>query len=224
MDDGGLLRLMQLASPALPVGGYSYSGGLEAAVEAGRVRDEASALAWLDATLRHGVARFDAPIWLRLHRAWPGSDDGAVAAWNERFVAGRESAELQAETLQMGYSLARLLRELGWGGGALDRLAKIEPSFPAAFSFAAAAAGIGARDGLLAYLWAWCENGVGAAVKLVPLGQTAGQRMLFRLAPVLPAIAAQAETLADDELSSALPLLAILSSCHETQYSRLFRS
>jgi urease accessory protein len=214
MSTENLARLLQLASPALPVGGYSYSGGLEAAAEAGIVRDAASAQAWIGDVLEHSVARMEAPVFLRLCAS--GTD---AARWNERFLASRESGELRAESVQMGYSLNRLLPELG-----IEPLALEEPSYPAAFAHAARAWGIAPRAALVVYLWAWLENQVMAALKAVPLGQTDGQRMLLALGARLDAIAEQAAALEDNEHANFTPGLALLSAKHETQYSRLFRS
>lgn len=209
-----LARLLQLASPALPVGAYSYSGGLEAAVEAGIVTDAASAERWIGEVLAHSVATMEAPVFLRLCSA--GAD---AAHWNALFLAGRESAELRAESVQMGYSLNRLLPELG-----IEPVAFEEAAFPTVFARAATAWGIEPRAALVAYLWGWLENQVMAALKAVPLGQTDGQRILARLGARLEGIAARAAEIEDDELSNFAPGLALLSARHETQYSRLFRS
>jgi urease accessory protein len=224
--DLALARLLQLASPTLPVGAYSYSQGLEAAIEAGIVRDAASAKRWIGDVLAYAVARLEAPAWWRLHRAWSDADLPQVAHWNEVFRATRETAELRAETLQMGYSLQKLLLEVGaFEPKSLQQLGGIaEISFPAAFTFAVVKWDIPARSALIAYLWAWLENQVMAALKAVPLGQTDGQRLLLELATLLPGIADQASALGDDELCNYAPGLAIASSRHETQYSRLFRS
>jgi urease accessory protein len=224
--DLALTRLLQLASPTLPVGAYSYSQGLEAAVEAGLVRDAASAGAWIGDVLAYAVARLEAPVWWLLHAAWSANDAGRVAHWNELFRSTRESAELRAESLQMGYSLQRLLLEVGdFDEAALALLRGIaEITFPAAFAFAVVQWEIPARSALIAYLWAWLENQVMAALKSVPLGQTDGQRLLLSLAGLLPGIADAACALEDDELCNYAPGFAILCSRHETQYSRLFRS
>jgi urease accessory protein len=219
--DFALTRLLQLASPALPVGAYSYSQGLEAAVEAGIVRDAASAERWIADVLEFSIERMEAPVFLRLCDAWRAGDAAAAARWNALFLASRESAELRAESAQMGYSLARLLGELGADGGPATWE---EVSFPAAFSYAVARWSIDAHDALIAYLWAWCENQVVAAVKAVPVGQTAGQRMLLALGERIPVLAADAATLDDDSLGNYAPGLALLSARHETQYSRIFRS
>jgi urease accessory protein len=216
-----LARLLQLASPALPVGAYSYSQGLEAAVEAGIVRDAESAERWIADVLEFSFARMEAPVLLRLCDAWRAGDVAAADRWNALFLASRESAELRAESAQMGYSLARLIRDLGTDGAPP---AWEETSFPAAFAWAVVRWSIAARDALIAYLWAWCENQVMAAIKAVPLGQTAGQRILLALGERIPAIAAVAGALDDESLGNYAPGLALLSARHETQYSRLFRS
>lgn len=224
--DLALARLLQLASPTLPVGAYSYSQGLEAAVEAGIVHDAASAADWISEVLAYAVARLEAPVWWRLHAAWSADDPAQVERWNEIFRCTRESAELRAETLQMGYSLQRLLLELGeFEEAPLAQLRAItEITFPAAFAFAVAQWQIPARSALIVYLWAWLENQVMAALKSVPLGQTDGQRLLLALAAQLPGVADAAAALGDDDLCNYTPGFAILCSRHETQYSRLFRS
>ena len=217
------VRLLQLASPSLPVGAYSYSQGLEAAVDAGVVRDRESARCWIGDVLAFSVETMEAPIFLRLAAAWMTGDLEAVRRWNQEFVASRETAELRAETLQMGYSLRELLRNLAIGDpdalGAIDELA-----FPTAFTFAVAAWRIDAREALEAYLFAWIENQVLAALKVVPLGQTEGQRVLLELAGNIPGVVERAAAMADDDMANFAPGLALLSARHETQYSRIFRS
>jgi urease accessory protein len=206
-----LAKLLQLASPALPVGAYSYSGGLESAIEAGVVKDAATAEQWIGDVLEFSVARMEGPVFLRM-MSNPNS-------WNEIFLASRETAELRAETVQMGYSLNRLLKDLGVGEVPVE-----EPSFPAAFAFAAAHWKIEPEAALQAYLWAWLENQVMAAVKAVPLGQTDGQKLLLHLADRLPSLVEKAQNMKEEDTGNFAPGLAMLSSQHETQYSRLFRS
>lgn len=202
-----LARLLQLASPALPVGAYSYSQGLEAALDAGIVTDAASAEAWIADALEFSIGRFEAPVlWRMMHGE----------ALNELFLASRETAELRAETVQMGHSLKRLIEALGLGSVPLE-----EPAYPAAYAFAVERLQLDPREALVAYLWSWLENQVMAAVKAVPLGQTAGQRMLLSLGNRLEELAKAAETA---EPFNFVPGLAMLSTLHETQYSRLFRS
>jgi urease accessory protein len=226
LDALGLARLLQLASPALPVGAYSYSGGLESALEDSLIVDAAGTGRWIGDVLDHSLATFEAPILWRMSAALEDGDRATFGRWNAVFRAGRESAELRAETLQMGRSLRILLAELPFG--AVEELAALERggglTFPAAFSFAAHRMNIDAAAALLAYLWSWLENQVMAALKASPLGQTAGQKILAALGARLPAVAQTAMQLHDDELSNFAPGLAIASCRHETQYSRLFRS
>lgn len=216
------LRLLQLVSPSLPVGAYSYSQGLEAAVEAGIVRDAASAGRWIGDVLSISMQGMEAPVFLRLVDAWERGDTGAVHRWNAEFAASRETSELRAETLQMAYSLRSLLRDLGEDTSSLDTIDDL--AYPAAFAFAVASWNIEAREALAAYLFAWLENQMLAALKSVPLGQTDGQRILMDLAGRIPAVVEAAAVARDEELANFAPGLALLSSRHETQYSRIFRS
>lgn len=217
------VRLLQLASPSLPVGAYSYSQGLEAAVEAGVVHDAPSASRWIGDVLALSLQNMEAPVFLRLAAAWGAGDVESARRWNGEFIASRETAELRAETLQMGYSLRALLGELGIGS-TQELLAFDELAFPAAFTFAVAAWKIDAREALAAYLFAWIENQVLAALKSVPLGQTDSQRILLDLARRIPIVVEAAAAVEDHDLSSFAPGLALLSTRHETQYSRIFRS
>ena len=157
-----LAKLLQLASPTLPVGAYSYSGGLEAAIEAGIVKDAASAERWIGDVLEFSVARMEGPILLSLLSGFEKKDFQRIAKANEMFLASREAAELRAETVQMGYSLNRLFKDLGLGEVPVE-----EPSFPAAFAYAAAQWKIDTEAALQAYLWAWMENQVMADRKSV---------------------------------------------------------
>lgn len=222
-DAGAIARLLQLASPTLPVGAYSYSQGLESAVEARLVTDAATAERWIGDVFGLALEAMEAPVLWRLLEAWGAGDALAASRWNDEFLAGRETAELRAETVQMGYSLRRLARDLGVDGAcAMDGLEEI--SFPAAFACVAIAWRIEPRDALAAYLWAWIENQVLAAVKAVPLGQTDGQRLLLALGLRIAPAVRDSQVMADDALANFAPGLAILSSRHETQYTRLFRS
>ena len=217
-----LIKLLQLASPALPVGAFSYSQGLESAVEAGIVHDAVSARQWTSDMLALSLARMEAPVLLRLIDAWARHDNVAVNHWNELFIASRESAELRAETVQMGYSLARLLPQLMQTPRELPLIEEI--AYPTAYACAAAHWQIDASQALIAYLWSWLENQVMAALKAVPLGQTDGQKILLTLSDAVMRVAQDAAHVEDDALGNFAPGLAILASQHETQYSRLFRS
>ncbi len=219
MEANALLHLLQLASPALPVGAYSYSQALETALEQGRVHDAASARAWIASQLHEVQGRWDAPVFWRLLQAHAAGDAPALACWSERYLASRDTAELRAESVQMGYSLGRLLAELE-----LAPATEGEEAFPAALARAVHVLGIAHRPALLAMLFGWAENQVLVCVKSVPLGQVAGQRLLLSLAPEIEATATRAQSLDDDALSSWAPGLSLLSMRHEVQHGRLYRS
>lgn len=222
-----LARLLQLASPALPVGAYTYSQGLEWAVEAAIVRDEAGAARWIGDLLQHGIGRYEAPLVAALMAAWTDGDIATLRRLDTEFLASRESAELRAETVQMGFSLRRLVHDLrdeslNTVGTRIDALAEV--AFPTAWAGIAAAWQIAPAPALVAYLWAWAENQVMAALKAVPLGQAAGQRLLAQLGGRIPNVATTALTLPEADWSNFTPTFAIACARHETQYSRLFRS
>jgi len=221
-----LVRLLQLASPTLPIGAYSYSQGLERVIEDGVVRDAASAQAWIGDLLELVVARGEAPIAWRLLKAAEGCDWRLFASWNDWFRASRETAELRAETEQMGGSLAKLASDLQLLDAPPSELSDaLSPiTLPAAFALAAHGFGISSQAALTAYVWAWLENQVLAAMKLVPLGQVAGQRLLMALGAMIPGVVANSMATVDDDLSTFAPGLALASARHETQYTRLFRS
>ncbi|MDO9073464.1 MAG: urease accessory UreF family protein [Rubrivivax sp.] len=218
---------MWLASPALPVGGFSYSEGLEAAVEGKLVTDEAQASDWLSGQLQLTLARSDLPALAQAHAAWLAHETAQAQAVNTWLRCTRESAEFRAQAEQMGRSMLDWLRN---GPNATDpRLAALAtlppaPLWPTAFALAAVLAGATPRDTLLAFAWGWAENMAQAAMKAVPLGQAAAQRVLSRLAAELPAVVDQALSLPAEGRQAYAPMLAILSAQHETQYSRLFRS
>jgi urease accessory protein len=223
-----LLQLLWLASPTLPVGGFSYSEGLEAAVDTGLVSDETSAALWLVDQLHLGLARADLAVVAQAIPAWRARDMHRVQALNAWVLSTRETQEFRLQTEQMGRSLQEWARSLGeLGGGVIEQLqtAKLDtPAYPVAMACAAAVGSTPVRDGLVGYAFGWAENMVQAAIKSVPLGQSAGQRMLARLAREIPAAVAHAMALTDDDRQAFTPMLAILSAQHETQYSRLFRS
>ena len=223
-----LVRLLQLASPALPVGAYTYSQGLEWLVESGEIKTEADVAEWIGDLLEFGVGSFEAPLLAALIGAWQRDDTIELARLNDDFLASRETAELRAETVQMGYSLVRLLSDLpGFAelAAGRERLFAIdEPAFPTAWAAAAAAWRIPGEMAVPAYLWAWLENQVMAAVKTVPLGQSAGQRLLAALGSRVPAVTERALALPEADWHNFTPGLALACSRHETQYTRLFRS
>lgn len=221
--------LLHLSSPALPIGGFSYSQGLEAAVELNIVHDESSALAWIEQQLLMVQARSEGPIWCLLFDAWLAADEQALAEWNQWFYATRETQELRQETQQMGLSLYKLAQELGWGNAAMQSLLKsLQPfTLPCVHAFVCAAERLPRETALTAYLFTWLENQVTAAIKSVPLGQLAGQRILTQLRGRLPEVLAEAteRSVASPPLLNAFaPQYAIVASRHESQFSRLFRS
>ncbi|PMR68214.1 urease accessory protein UreF [Halomonas heilongjiangensis] len=226
-DDLALLGLLQLVSPALPIGAFAFSQGLESAFELGWVTDEASLGDWLAGVLDDGPTRCELPALARLQQAWAAGDGETIAEWNRWLAANRETAELAAEDARLGASLARLLGSLdllppGLSGESPGLPA--EPSYVTVFAWAACVRGVTARQAMLGFAWAWLENQLAVACKALPLGHTAAQRLVERLRPALVAAVDQALALGDDELGPALPGLALASALHETQYSRLFRS
>ena len=227
MSDAVLLQLMWLASPALPVGGFSYSEALEAAVDDGRVTSEASAADWLANQMALAPARADLPVLAQAHAAWQRHDLARITQLNDFMVRTRETRELRLQSEQMGRSLVEWLRNQPVGDDArLAHLASLAPSptWPIAFALATARANASAAQALHASLFGWAENMVQAALKAVPLGQLAGQRILQALVERMPALIAHASTMGDDDMQSFSPMLGIASARHETQYSRLFRS
>ncbi len=221
-----LLQLMWLASPALPVGGFSYSEALEAAVEAGHVTAEADARVWLLDQLALALARSDLAVAAKCFAAWQRHDVARVAELNAWVTRTRESHELRQQAEQMGRSLVEWLKNRGMHDDRLFTLSALKPAptWPVAFALAAAQTGAPLRESLLSFAFGWAENMVQASLKAVPLGQSAGQRILAALSEAIPAVVDQAIQLTDGERQAFTPMLAILSSQHETQYSRLFRS
>jgi len=225
-----LLQLMRLASPTLPVGGFSYSEGLESALASGLIGSESAAGAWLRDQLDLSLARSDLPVLAAAFKAWRRNDMARIDELNTWVLATRESAELKRQTEQMGRSLLEWLRirdgdaaDLWAHAGPGDAL-RASPTWPVVFALATQRTGAPLREAMLAYAFGWCENMVQAALKAVPLGQSAGQRILAALTDAIAPAVDQALRLHDSERVAYVPMLAILSAQHETQYSRLFRS
>lgn len=221
-----LVGLLHLASPALPIGGFSYSQGLEGAVECRLVHDGETAREWIRYGLENILAANEFPIVAILHRAWERQNYAEIYLHNAWFLASRESLELRLETEQMGWSLAQLAMSLEWHDeNRRTALQEMKPiGLPAAFAFAASAFGIDVESCVTAYCFSWIENQVAAAIKAIPLGQVAGQRILFAMHPIVPNAVLRAINTGADQVSTFAPQLAIISSRHTTQYSRLFRS
>ena len=225
MRDASLMQLMWLASPALPIGGFSYSECVEIGVDTGQITTESEATAWLLAQLHLNQSRGDLAVVAQAVPAWQQADHTRIAELNAWVLHTRESSELRAQAEQMGRSLLEWLRNHTTARPAqIDVLAHLQPTYPLAFALAASATGATVRDGLVAFAFGWAENMVQAAIKSVPLGQSAGQRILSALAAEIPAAVDHALYLGHSERQAFSPMLAILSSQHEVQYSRLFRS
>ena len=225
MHDSSLMQLMWLASPAVPIGGFSYSECLEAAVDAGLVTTEKEASDWLVEQLHTSLARADLAVIAQAIPAWQAADHTRIAQLNAWVLQTRESGELRAQTEQMGRSLLEWLRNHTTAQPEqIALLASLQPTYPLAFALAASATGAPLRDCLLANCFGWAENMMQAAIKAVPLGQSSGQRILSALAANIPAAVDLALGLDDENRQAFSPMLAILSARHESQYSRIFRS
>jgi len=239
-DGLALLRLLQLASPGLPIGAFAYSQGLESAVAVGIVTDEVSACAWITGLLAGPVTSLDLAVFVRLHAAFVAGDRTAAECWNELLLASRATAELQAEDRHLGAALGRVLETLGVDEAVDPALAPgqrdVKPghrrrpasgrprSFAQMFALGTARWMIDVRPAAQAFAFAWAEAQVSAAVRLVPLGQSAGLRILAHVTRAIPPAVERALSLADSSVGGAAPAQALLSTFHETQYSRLFRS
>lgn len=219
--DGALLRLLQLSSAALPVGGYAFSQGMETAVEEGWLPDEEATERWLELQLQESLARVDLPLLMRLIRSVRIADVESLAYWNAYTLACRESAELRLAETAVGEALVRLLRQLQVP---LPEPLPEETGYVAAFAVAVAHWQLDSRAACLGFAWSWLENQVAAATKLVPLGQSSAQRLLDRLIGRVPAALDCAAEVVDEDVGASLPALAMASAWHESQYSRLFRS
>lgn len=224
------IALLQLASPALPIGGFSYSGGLEWAIESGQVHDAVSARTWIADALDLTLARFDVPVMLAAQRVieQQGIEAGLaeLALLNATALSARETEELRLESRQMGYSLGRWLATVCPEPDADARLAQAIDtlSLPVAWALAAGRLGLDEPAAALGLLWSFVENQAMVLMKALPMGQIAAQRLLRELSPAVEQALDRALGLPREAWSSAAPLLAVASARHETQYSRLFRS
>jgi urease accessory protein len=224
-----LAALLQLASPSLPIGGYSYSQGLESAIELGLVHDETTTYQWVADQLEHVLGYGEAPLWLSVYNAFLNEDEKTICRLNDWFMASRETQEMRQETQQMGWSLLQLAESLKWcEPHHIDLLKSLDPaSFPCVHAGLVSAKKINSQAGLTAYLFSWLENQVMAALKSVPLGQMSGQRVTQQLRETLVDVCEQAHDRAAQKplrLYNFAPQFAIVAARHETQYSRLFRS
>jgi urease accessory protein len=202
---------------------YSYSQGMESAVADGWISHSDDVGAWLSGIMKTSMLHVDLPVLARLYSAWESADKVKLDFWRTALPAYRETLELRLEDRQCGQALARLLTSLdylemqSWSRNPDTTLAAV-------FAYAALTWGISRQQTLLGYLWSWLENQVLCAVKLVPLGQVAGQKLLLELTGEIPSLIDNALVLRDDEIGGSAFSLALASSRHEMQYSRLFRS
>lgn len=218
-----LLNLMRLTSPSLPIGAFAYSQGLEFACDQEWVVDEKTALDWIAGLMRNSQTYLDIPILMRLYKAWQIDSFESIIYWSKFLLASRESQELQAEDQYLGKALSKLLIDLNVQQ-ANEIVGKSYLTYATVFSLAAVKWKVSQQDCCEGYCWAWCENQVNAAIKLIPLGQTDGQRMISSLIEEIPTAIETASTLNDEDIGSTAIGLGIASANHEIQYSRLFRS
>lgn len=216
------LQLLQLTSPSLPIGGFAWSQGLEGAIEQGWLKNETDFAAWVQGVMEHSFAWQELPLLQRLHEAAAAENPDHLAHWNDIALALRETSELRQEDVQMGGALLKLLRDLQVSP-ALKWQAQ-ETSYVTAFALASAHHRIALLQACTGFVWSWLENQIAAALKLFPLGQTAGQRVFQQMAPLIEPVIERSLRVQDDEIGVSLPGLVLASMQHEDQYSRLFRS
>ena len=221
--DNALLRLLHLVSPTLPTGAFSYSQGLEWAVERGWVNDGIRLEQWLLDLAENSMASVDIPILSRMYTAIKHGDVEALRQWIEILLACRESSELQQEEQIRGRAFSTLLENLILQEHEIPQ-SLLKRSQLAGFALAAVCWDISVSDAALGYTWAWLENQMITGVKIIPLGQTEGQQILLRVSAQLPAIVQKGLRLSDNEIGASSPALALCCSRHETQYTKLYRS
>lgn len=218
------LAILQLASPALPVGAYSYSEGLEMLIEDGTITNVENLQDWLKSELLYGSIRLDAAIMLRGFYAVKSGDIEALKRWNLWLSAARDTEELRAASWQMGRSLMQLLGKLEPDILPVVNAVGYPSNYAIAFAIACAHWDINIQACLLAYLHSWANNLITAGIKIIPLGQTAGQELLLSLQSLLTITVEEILTMTDDDLGCCNWGLSLASMQHEIQYTRLFRS
>lgn len=223
MTDLALLRLLQLVSAGLPIGMYSYSQGMETAVEDGLINNANETGEWITGLLLNCQVYVDVPLASRLYDAWLNNDLTEVASLSSTLLACRETSELREEDQQTGQALARLLDEMQMSEASHWKR-NPDTTLATLFTCAAVKWTISKQAALSGYLWSWLENQIVCAIKLVPLGQVAGQQLLHELAATIPECVEQGVQITDHEIGGSAFGLALASSRHEIQYTRLFRS
>jgi urease accessory protein len=217
------LRLMQLVSPALPSGAFTYSQGLEWAVESGQIDSPQAVYDWMAGLIEDGLIYLDLPVLKRLYDAFQNNEQTEVEYWSEYLLASRETSELRQEEINRGRALSTLLIDLQVEQAEQYRHV-MQLTQLTGFALAAVAWSISLQQAALGFSWGLIENQVAAAIKLIPLGQTAGQKLQMQLAELIPGAVTQGLSVSDEEIGASAPAMAIASSLHETQYTRLFRS
>ena len=219
----GLLSLLHLSSPALPVGAFAYSQGLEYALDSGWCKNRYEVQQWLQDNLQFGVGYLDLPVYARLYSAWQKNCEQGIQTWNQTLLAFRETNELYKEDIQVGSAYAQW--HLGQDESRQLYLEKCQPPTVVAMSaLAAVLHEIPLPQALLGFCWSWCENQIACASKAMPMGQTDGQKILQAVIPLMASVCEKSQQLQDDEIGTGLFGTALASSLHEHQYSRLFRS
>ncbi|HLP87166.1 MAG TPA: urease accessory protein UreF [Nostocaceae cyanobacterium] len=224
LTDYSFLSILQLASPALPVGAYSYSEGLETLVENGTITNQKNLQKWIEGELLYGAIRIDGAVMARSHLAATTQNIASLRDWNQWLSATRDTEELRGASWQMGRSLLQLLGKLKPETSSLIQAVGYPCNYAVAFGIAAAHWQIKEQSALLAYLHSWVSNLITAGIKLIPLGQTTGQELLLMIQPLLITATAEIFTLEDDQLAGWTWGLSLASMQHEIQYTRLFRS
>jgi urease accessory protein len=219
----GLLQLLRLSSPLLPIGAFAYSQGLEQVVHEGIVATPGQLEAWLVGLLEHVLSQVDLPLLGRAFDAAQGANSAGLSQLSAWILALRESAELRAEEQHLGTALARLLANLDVAG-AREFVGSDEASYVVMFGLAAAHYGVSKRGALLGYGFAWIENQVSAALRCLSIGQQAAQVVLCSVLDRLPRVVDRALGVTDDDIGFSSPGIALASIRHELLYSRLFRS
>lgn len=221
-----LNRLLQLCSANLPVGGFSFSQGLEYAIEMEWINSQKSTFDWIELNLKESIARTDLALLKRLYQALENDDFTSFKLHNQHLIACRESSELRLADVAMGKALVRLLKRLdSVDSEAYNELLDApDSSFVSIFAITAYICKLDLISAQSGYCWTYLDNQVAAATKLVPLGQTQAQNLLFELSEEVSVVIKIANTIVNDEIGASLPRLAMASAWHETQYTRLFRS
>lgn len=218
-----LLALLHISSPALPVGAFAYSQGLEYALDKGWCKNRDDVQQWIEHSFEFGLGQLDSPLYLRLYRAWKNSDFEAVNSWNQALLSFRETKELYLEDIQVGGAFAQW--HLGQDAERQSYLDHCpQPTVVAMNALAAVLSDIDEQTALLGFAWSWVENQIACASKAMPMGQTDGQKILQQIIPLLTRVCDAAQNIEDEHIGTGLMGLAMASSLHEQQYSRLFRS